>query len=385
LLPTTSWQQLCQPARVVQPTSRAGSALLQPSSCWKAASLSHSTQINANADSSNTFDTVVTRKGKRVPVLPDLAATLAALAAQCGLNGREAELARVVAALVEKRQQGIKDHGAAVAAYLAGLGIEEGQLGRLLLRCPYLFSWPVEQRAGVLFGQLMALGLSAAQAVRCFEQQRFAAFSPSFEPATAVLAPLLAAGVRASDVGKTGEQLLGELLVRQPSMTPLLQYNGHYLQQRIDSLLQLGLSQQQLVAAVRQDWSLPVRPPERLAALESVLQQELGADRQLWCKVLRRAPLVGRSSEDRLRQVVLALVAVSAHLSEQRSAVFPAHSRCLFGAGFWQGRSAADGLLFTQSAHCPHGCVAARSGGVGPVRRGRPPGSGCQLCSGSQV
>jgi hypothetical protein len=252
-----------------------------------------------------------------------------------------------VAAQDQKRQQGNKDHGAAVAAYLAGLGIEQGQLGRLLLRCPLLFSWLVEQRAGVLFGQVMALGLTAAQAARCVEQQPFAAETPSFEPAVVVLAPLLAAGRRASDVGKTGEQLLAELLVGQPAASGLLMSDGQRLQQRIDSLLQLGLTDRQLVAAVRQDWSLLTCTPERLAALEAVLQQELGADRQLWCRVLRRATLVSRISEDRLRQVVLALVAVSAHLSEQRSAVFPAHSRCLFGAGFWQGRSAANGQCCT--------------------------------------
>jgi hypothetical protein len=275
--------------------------------------------IATGSSASGDAEMVVKGRGKLVPVPPDLAGTLGPLAAQCGLSGREAEVAKAVAAFVEKRQQGIKDHGAAVAAYLAGLGIDQGiehrQLGRLLLRCPYLFSWPVEQRAGVLFGQLMALGLTAAQALRCFEQKPSAAGSASFEPAIAVLAPLLAAGCRASDIGKTGEQLLGELLVGQPAASQLLQYNEQGLQQRIDSLLQLGLTEQQLVAALRPDWSLLVRPPERLAALEAVLQQELGADRELWCKVLRCAPLVGRLSEDRLRQVVLALVAVRAHLN----------------------------------------------------------------------
>jgi hypothetical protein len=329
-----------------------------------------------HADSSNTFETVVTQKGKLGPVPPDLGGTLAPLAAQCGLSGREAELARAVAALVGKRQQGIKDHGAAVAAYLAGLGVEEGQLRRLLLHCPYLFSWPVEQRAGVLFGQLMALGLTAAQASRCFDQKPFAARSPSFEPAIAVLAPLLAAGCRASDVGKTGEQLLGELLVGRPTASQLLMSDGQCLQQRIDSLLQLGLSQQQLVAAVRSDWPLLRKPPERLAALEAVLQQELGADREVWCKVLRRAPLVSRLSDDRLQQVVRALAEVSAHLKEQRPALLLDHSHRLFGAGVWQGSSAADGQRCTWVVDRPHGCVAARSGGVGPVRRGRPPGGG---------
>jgi hypothetical protein len=261
---------------------------------------------------------ILSQRGKLVPVPPDLAGTLAPLAAQCGLSGREAEVARAVAAQDQKRQQGIVDHGAAVAAYLASLGIDhgfgQGQLERLLLRCPYLFSWPAEQRAGVLFGQLMALGLTAAQAARCFKQQPSAARSPSFTPAIAVLAPLLAAGCRASDIGKTGEQLLGELLVGQPAASMLLKYDGQRLQQRIGGLLQLGLTEKQLVAALRRNWSLLGCTSEHLAALDAVLQQELGADSKLWCKVLRRAPLVGRSSEDRLQQGVLALVVVSAHL-----------------------------------------------------------------------
>jgi hypothetical protein len=313
-----------------------------------------------------------------VALPPDLADRLASLAEQCGVSGKEADLARAVAKLNRIRQQGVVQHGASVAAYLTGLGIEQGQLGRLLIRCPVLFSRPAEQRAGVLFGQLMALGLNAAQAARCFEQQPSAAFSPSFEPAVAVLAPLLAGGCRTSDVSKTGEQLLGELLVGQPAAVILLQYNGQFLQQRIDSLLQLGLTEQQMVAALRRDCSLLSCAREHLGALEDVLQQELGADRELWGKVLRCAPLVNRLSEDRLRQVVLALVAVSAHLNEQRPALLPALSHCLFGAGVWQGRSAADGQRCSCFVDRPHGCLATRSGGVGPVRRGRPQGGGRQ-------
>ena len=49
------------------------------------------------------------------------------------------------------------------------LGKEQPQLARLLERCPELLSWPAGERAGVLFGQLMGLGLSAAGTARCFE------------------------------------------------------------------------------------------------------------------------------------------------------------------------------------------------------------------------
>jgi hypothetical protein len=320
--PTNSWQQLRQPAAFVQPTDWAGCALRQPSSCWQAASLSHNAHSADDADSSNMFETVVTRKGKRVPGPPDLAGTLAPLAAQCGLIGRVAELARAVATLVEKRQQGIKDHGASVAACLTGLGVEQGQLGRLLMRCPYLFSWPAEQRAGVLFGQLTALGLTAAEAARCFEQHPSAAGSASFAPAVEVLAPLLAAGCRASDVGKPGEQLLGELLVRQPGVAHLLQLRTETLQQRLANLLQLGLTDRQLVTGLQQTTSLLSYPPERLVAQEALLQQEMGADRQLWLKVLHSATQGAIAAEDKLRQRAQALVAVRACTERLGSLLF---------------------------------------------------------------
>jgi hypothetical protein len=268
---------------------------------------------------------VVSQRGKPVALLPDLAYRLAPLAVQCGVSGKEADLARAVAKLYRIRQQGVVQHGASVAAYLTGLGIEQVQLGQLLLRCPYLFSWPVEQRAGVLFGQLTALGLTAAQAARCFEQHPFAAFSRSFEPAIAQLAPLLAAGCKASDVGKTGEQLLGELLVRQPAAVHLLPLRTETLQQRIGSLLQQGLTESQLVAAVQQASSLLAFPPERLAAQKAVLQQELGGDRQLWLKVLHSAPKGATMAEDTLRQRAQTLVAVRACIERLCSSLFYSH------------------------------------------------------------
>jgi hypothetical protein len=254
---------------------------------------------------------VVNRRGQHVAVPASLAAELAPLAEQCGMSGEEADLARAVAKLDRTRQQDVLQHGESVAAYLNRLGIEQGQLGRLLMRCPLLFSWPVEHRAGMLFGQLMALGLTAAEAARCFECQPEAACSASFEPAIAVLAPLLAGGCRASDVGKTGKQLLRELLVRRPVAVTLLQSSTEALQQRLDNLLQLGLTERQLVTGLQQTISLLTFPPERLAAQEAVLQQELGADRQLWLKVLHSGANAAVVAEDTLRQRAQALVAVS--------------------------------------------------------------------------
>ncbi|KAI3427396.1 hypothetical protein D9Q98_010311 [Chlorella vulgaris] len=249
---------------------------------------------------------MVMRRGKAVVVPPELAAGLAPLAAACSIAD-VAAVARAKATLNGPRQQGVLDHGLAVAAYLQGLGIKQGQLGRLLCRCPELFSRPAEERAGMLFSQLMQLGLSAGQAACCFEQQSKAATVTSFEPAIAVLAPLLAAGSKAID--RTGEQLLGDLLKKQPAGVRSLQCSAEALQHNVDNLLQLGLSNQQLVDATQQNWALSIYTPERLSKLEAVLQQELGADRKLWVKVLHRAARVAYCTEDTLRQGAQALAA----------------------------------------------------------------------------
>ncbi|KAI3427311.1 hypothetical protein D9Q98_010228 [Chlorella vulgaris] len=161
------------------------------------------------------------------------------------------------------RQQGILQHGPQVAAHLRGLGIGSSKLGSLFCRCPELFSRPAEERAGVLFSQLMRLGLSAGQAARLFELHPGAAGSISFAPAIALLAPLQAAGSK--DGGRPGEQLLGDLL------------KGH--------------------------------PSAHLAKLEAVVQHELGANRQLWVKVLGSTPRAAGCSEAMFRQRAQALVA----------------------------------------------------------------------------
>ena len=74
-----------------------------------------------------------------VPVDPGLVAKLEPLAVQCAVPVMAA-LARAVAALDASRQQGVIDHGLAVAAYLRSLGIEEHRMAQLLLRCPELSS-----------------------------------------------------------------------------------------------------------------------------------------------------------------------------------------------------------------------------------------------------
>ncbi|KAI3427314.1 hypothetical protein D9Q98_010231 [Chlorella vulgaris] len=185
------------------------------------------------------------------------------------------------------RQQGILQDGPQVAAHLRSLGIGSRELGPLLCQCPELFSRAAEERAGVLYSQLMGLGLSAGQAARCFERQPEAAVSVSVEPAIAVLAPLLAAGSKGG--GRPGEQLLVDVLKGQPAAVRLLQLEAAALQRNLDNLLQLGLSKQQVVAALLLFWTLLIYTSENLARTEALVQQELGADRQLWVKVLGSA------------------------------------------------------------------------------------------------
>jgi hypothetical protein len=183
--------------------------------------------------------------------------------------GSADELSASMGKLPGIRQQGILQHGPQVAAHLRGLGIESSDLGSLFCRCPELFSWPAEERAGVLYSQLMGLGLTAGQAARCFEQGPEAAVSVSFEPAIAVLAPLLAAGVKGG--GRTGEQLLGDVLKGQPGAVGLLKYGSAALQHNLDNLLQLGLSKQQVVTALLQSWALLIYTPENLARTEACM------------------------------------------------------------------------------------------------------------------
>jgi hypothetical protein len=223
--------------------------------------------------------------------------------------GSANELAANMSKLPGIRQQGILQHGPQVAAHLRGLGIGSSELGSLFCRCPGLFSRPAEERAGVLYSQLMRLGLAAGQAAHCFEQQPQAAAIPSFEPAIAMLAPLLAAAVKGG--GRTGEQLLGDLLKKQPGAVALLTRGSATLQHNLDSLLQLGLTKQQLAKALNVSWILLALAPEHLARMEVVVQQELGADRQLWVKVLASQPQTASCSEATLRQRAQALAAVS--------------------------------------------------------------------------
>jgi hypothetical protein len=249
------------------------------------------------------------RAGRRTSVVPEYDAQQLLRDMQLDGYGSADELSASMGKLPGIRQQGILQYGLQVAAHLRGLGIGSSELGPLFCHCPELFSWPAEERAGVLYSQLMGLGLTAGQAARCFEQGPEAAVSVSFEPAIAVLAPLLAAGSKGG--GRPGEQLLGDLLKGQPAAVGLLQYNAAALQRNLDNLLQLGLSKQQVVTALPQNAALLTYTPEHQARLEAVVLQELGSERQLWVKVLASEPRTAGCTEATLRQRAQALVVVS--------------------------------------------------------------------------
>ncbi|KAI3427324.1 hypothetical protein D9Q98_010241 [Chlorella vulgaris] len=284
---------------------------------WRGSVRSSSSNSGSRAVAEVTDDSIPAqakwRGGNIASVVPQFDAQQLLRDVQLDGYGSANELAANMSKLPGIRQQGILQHGPQVAAHLQGLGIGSRELGLLLFRCPKLFSRPAEERAGVLYSQLMRLGLAAGQAAHCFKQQPQAAAIPSFEPAIAVLAPLLAAGVKGG--GRTGEQLLGDLLKKQPGAVALLTRGSATLQHNLDSLLQLGspaavgLTKQQLAKALNVSWILLALAPEHLARMEVVVQQELGADRQLWVKVLRSNPRVASCTEATLRQRAQALAA----------------------------------------------------------------------------
>ena len=209
-----------------------------------------------------------------------------------------------------------------MAQLLLSLGVPRAQLATLLSKCPVLFSWPANERAALLFGQLTQLGLTAVEVARCFEQIPAAAKARSFEPTIPVLAALFAAGSKAGG-SRSGEQLLGALLRQQPAAVGLLKLQPDTLQQRISNLVQrCGLHWEQtskqavVVAAMqRRCWELLNLNTAHLLAVEAVLQQELapqaGNGTHLLGAIVQRQTLAAGCSPEKLRARVQALKAVS--------------------------------------------------------------------------
>jgi hypothetical protein len=178
----------------------------------------------------------------------------------------------------------------------------------------------------------------------------------------------------------------------------LLRFGSAALQHNLDNLQQLGLSKQHVVTALSQNAVLLTYTPEQLARMDAVMQQELGADRQLWIKVLRRTPRAAGCSPATLRQRAQALVAVSncvgglaacmalhstaggsqlmhhvawmpvACCQPSTVVLLPLHTYCC--TGIWQAGGMHDGRCCTATVCHQHCRVAACAGGVAAVRRG---------------
>ena len=81
--------------------------------------------------------------------------------------------------------------------------------------------------------------------------------------------------------------------------------------QLLKFLGELGFSPQELTARLQQQWALLPGTPERLAALEAMLQWELGANRSLFRKILVTVPRAVNCSLETVQWRAQALVAVS--------------------------------------------------------------------------
>ena len=248
--------------------------------------------------------------GKLRPAAPGLAESLEPLSAACGADSTA--LTRAVACLPSHLRQGVLAHGAAVAACLLGLGCERPQLARLVRRCLLLFSWPPEQRAGPLVEQLMAIGLTAREAVQCMESSPSSVGSSSWAASLTALAGLLAAG--SGPGAPPSHQLAADLLRQQPGAGALLALSPRTLQRRAVGLGELGLAPEQLAAALHTDPLLLTTETQELAELAEVLQQELGGGGDLLAAVLCRTPsLAVDCCVYELEQRAWKLASVSAH------------------------------------------------------------------------
>ncbi len=261
------------------------------------------------------------RGGSKPSPVPDVDAQQ--LLRSLGLSGTAdpAALLRSLRKLPGVRQQGVLDNAAAVAAHLCspGVGLTAQQAGQLLERCPRLFSWLPEQRAAVLFGELMAVGLTAADAAQCFATFIDAANCTTLAPGLAELAAILAHSEdRDRSLGGAAPNVpalrtVAALLTQSPGAVLLVCQSGGYLQQRAAELQQAGMSAAQVAAlAWRQPELLCTDSAARVANKVAVVQQELGLSTPLLVSlVAKRRPAWLSSSVDTLRERAAALAEVN--------------------------------------------------------------------------
>lgn len=254
--------------------------------------------------------------GRLGPASPELAAALAPLAAACSAD--HAALTRAVACLPPgPLQQGVLQHGCAVARHLCNLGCTPRLLAALLSRCLLLFASPPEQHAAPLLTELVAAGLTVPEAARCLERCPAAAGADSFTPAVAALAGLLAAaGVNSSSGDGSAQDtqaaahrqpgsrqprlhLAGDLLRVQPEAAQLLRLPPAELRRHARHLLSLGLTAAQLAAALSVDGgaALLALSAEELDERAEVLEEELGGGPAFFAALLHAGPAMLAESD----------------------------------------------------------------------------------------
>ncbi len=231
-----------------------------------------------------------------------------------------ATLLRSLRKLKGVRQQGVLDNAAAVAAHLLSpaVGLTAQQVGQLLECCPALFSWPPEQRAAVLFGQLLGAGLTAADAAQCFavfpKTAEYTALAPGLAEAAAILAHSQdrqeGQGMRAAV--PAAQRTVAALLSRIPSAVQMVCNTAGYVQQRAAELQQAGFTPAQVAELVwRRPELLHRNAAAKMDSKAAVLQQELGLTAaQLVSLVASRQPQWLTCTVSTLQERAAALVEV---------------------------------------------------------------------------
>ena len=270
---------------------------------------------------------------ENLPSPPESEAEAADMLRSLGLQGAlpPATLLDSLQSLSAERRGGVMQHAAAVAQHLRGpaVGLSAQQVGRLLERCPTLFSWPPQERATPLFRQLLGEGLAVDAAVRCFASFPPAAGAVSFEDGLEELAALLALS-RDWEGGRTpkvpaAQRTVAALLADKPSAIRLVASSPGYITQRSLQLQQEGFLPADVAAlAWCQPELLATNAVRRLQRAAAVLEQELGlAPEDVVGLVASRKPGWLTSSEDTLRSRAAALAEVRACRRARCTAVGP--------------------------------------------------------------
>ncbi len=284
---------------------------------------SGSTSGSCSGGNAGDSETQLPRKrgGSKPRPVPDVDAEQ--LLHSCCLSGSAdpAALLRNLRKLPGVRQQGVLNNAAAVTAHLLSqaVGLTAQQVGQLMECCPALFSWPPEQRAAVLFGQLLGAGLTAMEAATCFATYPPAAKSTTLSPGLAELAAILAHSKdRDSSLGgrvpkvPAAQRTVAALLKTRPSAVHLICQSAGYLQQCAAELQQAGFTAADVAAVA---WNRPELLWTDAAALVgsrvAVVQQELGLPAaQLVSLVASRKPSWSTCSISTVQERAAALAEV---------------------------------------------------------------------------